>query len=395
MAKIKHLVVGAGLSGATLAERIATVLHQPVVVIDARNHIGGNCFDYVDKNGICIHKYGPHIFHTSNKEVWDYLSQFTKWHPFFLRVRAYVDGKTVPFSFNLNSIAQCFPTAFAQRMIDKLIEKLGYGNRISILQLRESKDKDLAFLADFIYNKAFLNYYKKQWGCAPEELDASVAERVPISISTCDDYFVDKYQGIPLHGNTNMIKNMLDNPLIEVRLNTKFDKSMDYENLYYTGPIDEFFDYEYGELPYRSLTFDIRTYDQEYFQNNVVVSYPNNYDFTRICEHKYFLNDKSKKTVVSFEYPSAFVNGKNERYYPIPRPENAKLYDRYLAKARKECKNTFFLGRLGDYKYYNMDMAVARALSLFDEIKKRGNTDDQQTKSFGCCANLWWRKIFK
>ncbi|MBO4480235.1 MAG: UDP-galactopyranose mutase [Alphaproteobacteria bacterium] len=395
MAKIKHLVVGAGISGATLAERIANVLHEPVVVIDSRNHIGGNCFDYVDKTGIRIHKYGPHIFHTNNQDVWDYLSQFTSWHPFFLRVRAYIDGKTVPFSFNLNSIAESFPPTMAQRLTEKLIEKLGYGHRISILQLRESKDADLAFLADFIYNKGFLNYYKKQWGCTPEELDASVAERVPISISTSDDYFIDRYQGIPSNGWTPMIRKMLDNPLITVRLNTPFDKSMEYENLYYTGPIDEFFNFEFGELPYRSLTFDIRTYNQEYFQNNVVVSYPNNYDFTRICEHKYFLDDKSDKTVVSFEYPSAFVNGKNERYYPIPRPENARLYEKYLVKAQTECGNTFFFGRLGDYKYYNIDMAVARALNLFDEIKKREGGNVQQTKSFGCCANLWWRKIFK
>ena len=366
MAKIKHLVVGAGLSGATLAERIATVLGEPVVVIDARDHIGGNCYDYVDKNGICIHKYGPHIFHTSNKNVWDYLSEFTAWHPFFLRVRAYIDGKTVPFSFNLNSIAQSFPPAMAARLTDKLIEKLGYGKRISILKLRESKDADLAFLADFIYDKGFVNYYKKQWGCTPEELDPSVAERVPISISTSNDYFVDKYQGIPLNGYTAMIKKMLSNPLIDVRLNTKFDKSMEYENLYYTGPIDEFFDYKFGELPYRSLTFDIREYDREFFQDNVVVSYPNNYDFTRICEHKYFLDNKSDKTVVSFEYPSQFVRGKNERYYPIPRPENADLYKKYLDMAPK---NVYFFGRLGDYKYYNMDLAVDRALKLFDEIK--------------------------
>ena len=368
MAKIKHLVVGAGLSGATMAERIATVLGEPVVVIEARNHIGGNSYDYVDSNGICIHKYGPHIIHTSNKVVWDYLSGFTSWHPFFLRVRAYIDGKTVPFSFNLNSIAQSFPAELAQRLTNKLIEKLGYGKRISILKLRELQDADLAFLADFIYDKAFVNYYKKQWGCTPEELDALVAERVPIGISTSDDYFVDKYQGIPLNGNTAMIQKMLANPLIEVRLNTKFDKSMEYENLYYTGPIDEFFDYEFGELPYRSLTFDIREYDREFYQDNVVVSYPNNYDFTRICEHKYFLDDKSDKTVVSFEYPSEFVNGKNERYYPIPRPENIELYKKYLNRVEK---NMHFFGRLGDYKYYNMDVAVERALKLFEQIKNK------------------------
>lgn len=364
MKKVKHLVVGAGLSGATIAERIASVLHEPVVVIDSRNHIGGNCFDYWDKNSICIHKYGPHIFHTSNKKVWDYLSQFTKWHPYFLKVRAYVDGKTIAFSFNLNSVQESFPKQLADDLTNKLISIFGYGKRISILELK--KHKDLSFLADFIYNKCFVDYYKKQWGCLPEELDPSVAERVPVSISLCNDYFVDKYQAIPLNGYTKMIEKMLDNPLITVKLNTKFDKAMDYENLYYTGPIDEFFDFSLGQLPYRSLEFDIREYDKEFFQNNVVISYPNNYDFTRICEHKYFLDNKSKKTVVSFEYPSAFVLGKNDRYYPIPRAENQALYTKYLDLAKKT-KNVHFLGRLGDYKYYNMDAAVDRALNFFDK----------------------------
>lgn len=366
MTKCKHLIVGAGLSGVTLAERIANVLKEPVTIIDSRNHIAGNCFDYFDNNSICIHKYGPHIFHTSNKEVWDYLSNFTKWHPFFLKVRAYVDGKTVAFSFNLTSIKESFPEQLANNLINKLISVFGYGKRISILQLRSYKDAELSFLADYIYDKCFVNYYKKQWGCTPEELDASVAERVPITISTCDDYFQDKYQGIPLNGYTKMMEKMLDNPNITVKLNTPFDKSMEYENLYYTGPIDEFFDFQFGQLPYRSLEFDIREYDQEYFQNNVVVSYPDNYDFTRICEHKYFLNNKSDKTVVSFEYPSEFVIGKNERYYPIPRPETKDLYNKYLDLA-KQNPNVHFLGRLGDYKYYNMDATVERVLNFFNK----------------------------
>ncbi len=371
MSKIKHLVVGAGLSGAVIANKIASELNEAVVVIDVKGHIGGNCYDYWDENGICIHRYGPHIFHTSNEKVWRYLSNFTKWYPFFLKVRAYIDGKTVPFSFNLNTLAQCFPPQMAENLTNKLIEKLGYGQRISILKLRSLEDKELSFLADYIYEKGFLNYYKKQWGVTPEELDPSVAERVPVSISTNDNYFVDKYQAIPAQGYTKMIEQILDHPLIEVKLNTPFDKQKaDAENVYYTGPIDEFFDYELGELPYRSLSFDIQQFDKPYFQDNVVVSYPNNYDFTRICEHKYFLDNKSDKTVVSFEYPSAFCRGKNERYYPIPKPENQTLYNQYLQKA-KSLPNVHFLGRLGDYKYYNMDLAVARALDLFERIYQK------------------------
>lgn len=365
--KYKHLIVGCGISGAVLAERIANKLKEPVTIIDVRNHIAGNCYDYYDKNGICIHKYGPHIFHTSKENVWNYLSSFTKWHPFFLKVRAYVDGKTIAFSFNLNSVKESFPEQMANNLINKLISVFGYGKRLSILELRKNKDKDLSFLADFIYSKCFVNYYKKQWGCLPEELDASVAERVPITISTCNDYFQDKYQGIPLNGYTKMIEKMLDNPLITVKLNTPFSKDMEYENLYYTGPIDEFFGFSLGQLPYRSLSFDIREYDKEFFQNNVVVSYPDNYNFTRICEHKYFLDNKSEKTVVSFEYPSEFILGKNERYYPIPRIENQELYNKYMDLAKKY-PNVHFIGRLGDYKYYNIDLAVERALTFFKKV---------------------------
>ena len=370
MVRVKHLVVGAGISGAIMAERIASELKEPVTIIDAREHIGGNCYDYRDKNGIMIHKYGPHIFHTSNKKVWDYLSRFTKWHPFFLKVQAYIDGKTIPFSFNLNSLQKCFPTAMADCLSQKLIDIVGYGNRISILKLREQKDKNLSFLADYIYQKGFLNYYKKQWGVSPEDLDPSIADRVPISISTSDDYFVDKYQGIPKEGYTVMIEKIIDNPLIELKLNTPYDaKEFEADNIYYTGPIDEFFRYELGELPYRSLTFDIREENTPYFQSSVVVSYPNNYDFTRICEHKYFLDDKSDKTVISLEYPAAFERGKNERYYPIPCPKNHELYNKYLEKA-KAFPHVYFFGRLGDYKYYNMDLAVARVLDLFDNINE-------------------------
>ena len=368
MPKIKNLVIGAGLSGAVIAERIANVKKQPVLVIDAKNHIGGNCYDYRDRNEICIHKYGPHVFHTSDEKVWKYLSEFTKWHPFFLKVRTYVEGKSIPFSFNLNSIKECFPPVFADKISQKLIDIIGYGKRISILDLRKQEDRDLSFLADFIYNNCFLNYNKKQWGCKPEDLDPMVAARVPVSVTTNNNYFTDTYQAIPENGYTTMIENMLNNPLIEVRLDTKYEKdAFNAENIYYTGPIDEYFNYEFGQLPYRSLRFDIKEYDTEFYQENVVISYPNNFNYTRVCEHKYFLNDVSDKTVVSFEYPEKFVLGKNERYYPVPQKENEELYNRYLEKA-KHIPNLHFLGRLGDYKYYNMDKAVARALQLFEEI---------------------------
>lgn len=367
MTKIKHLVVWAWLSGVVMAERIATILKEPVTIIDRRDHIWWNCYDYTDKNGIHIHKYWPHIFHTSNKDVWDYLSQFTKWHPFFLKVQAYIDGQNIPFSFNINSIQQCFPENLSKKIIDKLIEKLWFNTRISILDLKKQDDVDLLFLANYIYEKWFLNYYKKQWWVSPEKLDPSVADRVPISISLNNNYFIDKYQWIPINWYTEMFNRMLDNPLISIKLNTEYSKDIDAENVYYTWPIDEYFDYKYWELPYRSLVFDIQEIDTEYFQPNVVISYPNNYDFTRICEHKYFLNEKSPKTTISYEYPCEFVNWKNERYYPIPKSENSELYEKYLREAN-DIKNLYFFGRLGDYKYYNMDLAIERALELFDKF---------------------------
>ncbi|MDR0676510.1 MAG: UDP-galactopyranose mutase [Elusimicrobiota bacterium] len=367
MKKIKNLIVGAGLSGAILAERIADEKKENILVIDKRNHIGGNCFDYLDKNGILIHKYGPHVFHTNFEEVWNYLSKFTKWNYFFLKPRALIDGIKATLPFNLNTLYQVFPKSMAENFEKKLIEKFGYNVKIPILELKR-KDDDLKFLANYIYENVFLNYTKKQWGLKPEEIDENVTARVPIYISRDDRYFQDKYQGIPLNGYTKMVENILNNSLIEISLNTDFrdvKNEIDYEKLFFTGAIDEFFDYEFGELPYRSLNFDIQEKEVEYYQETAVINYPNNYDFTRICEHKYFLNQKSNKTVISIEYSEKFVLGENERYYPIENPKNKNLYEKYL-KYSKSLKNVYFLGRLGDYKYYNMDLTVDRALNFFE-----------------------------
>ena len=371
MKKVKNLIVGCGLSGMILAERLASVCKEEVLVIDKRNHIAGNAYDYKDKEtGITVHLYGPHIFHTNNKEVWDYLSQFTAWHYFFLQPQAVIDGMKANLPFNLNTLHTVLPASLASRLEEKLITEYGYNVKVPILKLKENTDKDLQFLAQYIYEKVFEQYTSKQWGLKPEDIDPTVTARVPVYISKDNGYFQDKYQAIPRYGYTEMAKKMLDNPLIEVRLNTDFKdlKDVEYERLIYTGAIDEFFDYKFGELPYRSLNFDIRIENTEYFQNTVVTNYPNNFDFTRICEHKYFLDEKADKTVISVEYPMAFKNGKNERYYPINNPNTQALYEKYLNEVKK-LKNVHFLGRLGDYKYYDMDSTVTRALSLFKEIK--------------------------
>lgn len=365
---MKNLIVGCGITGVSLARTLAENGCK-LVVIDQKAHLGGNCYDYFDSNGIDVHQYGTHIFHTENQAVWNFLSRFTQWYPYQHEVKALIDGQLVPIPFNFNSIEQLFPQKMAQSLIEALLNEFPFNKKVPILKLRESKNKDLQFLAEYVYEKVFLHYTVKQWGVKPEDLDPLVTGRVPVFVGRDNRYFQAKYQGIPLHGYAAMFEKMLDHPNIEVRLNAPFDKSLlkDFDHCFFTGAIDEFFDYQYGELPYRSLKFDFLTFDRPYFQSNSVVNYPCNYDFTRIGEYKYFLGTQSDSTVVSYEYPEPFVLGKNERYYPIINEENKALYAKYLALADK-LENVTFLGRLGDYKYYDMDQAVGRVLKLAENF---------------------------
>lgn len=369
-----YLVVGAGLAGSIIAERIANVLKKEVLVIDRRNHIGGNVYDYKDENGILIHKYGPHAFHTDNKKVWDFLSHFTEWQIYFHKVLAVVDGIKIPLPFNLNSIYGIFSANQALKLEEKLIEKFGYNVKIPILKLKKIKEKDLQFLANYIYEKVFLGYTIKQWNLKPEELDESVTSRVPVYISRDDRYFQDKYQGIPADGYTKMMENILNNKLIKIELGMDFNKiknKIKYDYLIYTGSIDEFFDYKFGKLPYRSLEFKIKTFQKEYFQEVAQVNYPENYNFTRITEFKHFLNTYSDKTTIAYEFPQDYKDDKNEPYYPIPNRANEILFQKYRIESKK-LQNVIFLGRLAEYKYYNMDKIVERALKVFKEdIRKR------------------------
>lgn len=370
--KTKNLIIGAGLSGAVLAERIASQWGEKVVVIEKRDHIGGNCFDYFDGDKNYIQKYGPHIFHTQIERVWKYLSQFTEWNIFMLQVKAMVDGNLINLPFNLNSLKETFPPTLSGKIEEKLLELFPYNKNISILDLKKTEDEDLKILANYVYEKIFLNYTLKQWGTTPDELDPSVFARVPISISKDNRYFQDKYQGIPQLGYTKMIEKILNHPNVSVFLGRSFPDDcaeIEYERIFFTGPIDEYFEYCYGALPYRSLVFKMEKMNQEFYQEVAVVSYPENYDFTRITESKRFLRGKSQETIISYEYPCAFENGKNERYYPIPSEKNEKLYNQYLKQAEK-IEHLYFLGRLGDYKYYNMDLAVDRVLKFFGNLMK-------------------------
>ncbi len=363
---MKNLIVGCGISGATLARQLAE-RGESVVIIDAKDHIAGNIYDYYS-DGICVHKYGTHIFHTNNKAVWDFVSRFCQWRPYQHTVRGLIDGQIVPIPFNLNSLHALFPKSMADKIEQKLLDNFGLNVKVPILELRKKDDKDLQFLAQYIYDKIFLEYTLKQWGQTPDEIDPTVSGRVPVYISRDDRYFQDKYQGIPIGGYTAMIKRMLNHKNITVKLKTPFNKNIKYDRLFWTGSIDEFFDFKHGALPYRSERFEFITFPYSKFQDVAVVNYPCNYDFTRIGEYKHFLNDQSPKTIVSYEFPEPFIDGQNDRYYPIANDANAALYQKYL-KMASALPNVHFCGRLGDYKYYDMDKAVARCLELLKGVK--------------------------
>lgn len=363
------LVVGAGFSGATIANLLADKSNEKVLIIDKKSHIAGNCYDYRDKNGIMIHAYGSHIFHTNSEKVWSYLRQFTDFNTYMHKVIGILDGIETHIPFNFNTLYDVFPKSYAELLEQKLLDNFNINTKVPILEFQKQDDDDLKYLANYVYEKIFLHYTTKQWGVSPTDVDGAVTARVPIYLSKDNRYFQDKYQGIPLGGYTQVVKNMLNHKNIKVKLNTDY-KSLDlskFDKIFFTGSIDEYFNYKFGQLPYRSVNFKLETHNREYYQSNACVNYPCNYDFTRIHEYKYYLDDKSNKTVIAKEYSEDFELGKNERYYPIPNDDNFDLYHKYLYESEK-CKNIYFLGRLGDYKYYNMDGAIERAIELYESL---------------------------
>jgi len=363
----KILIVGAGLTGITLTERLASSGNK-VLIVEKRNHIGGNCYDFKNKTGILVHKYGPHIFHTNYKAVWDYLSKFTEWILYEHKVLGFFDGKYAPIPFNLNTLHKLLPKQ-AQDLEKKLIEKLGYDVKVPILELKKTKDKDLKFLANFIYQKIYLNYTQKNWGRKPEEIDSLVTARVPVLISRDDRYFQDKYQGNPKVGYTKMFEKMLNNKNIEIRLNTNYNElknKIKHDLMFYTGPIDEFFDFKFGKLNYRCLKIKFKTLNKESYQPAAVVNYPDlKYPFTRIAEFKKLTQQKHKKTTIGIEYPGSegFIA------WPFLDEKNKRIFKKYWVEAKKlKERNIYFVGRLAEYKYYNMDEAVKNSLDLFNKI---------------------------
>lgn len=366
----KYLVIGCGYAGSIMAERISSQLDGDVTVIDRRDHIGGNAFDFYDNNDILVHKYGPHIFHTNSTKVWDYLSKFTEWIPYEHRVRADVDGVKVPVPFNLNSLHALFSPSKAEKLESLLVKHFGRDANIPILTFRKTSVPELIELADFVYKKIFYGYTLKQWGLGPEELDPSVTARVPVRISRDDRYFQDRYQAIPKNGYTQMFRNMLNSDKIELRLKTDFQSfgSIDgFQKVIYTGPIDEFFEFKYGHLPYRSLKFRFDHHDIETFQSVAQMNFPNSEKFTRITEFKHITSQESPTTTVAVEFPEPFVQNRNEPYYPIPVSNSRLIYEKYREEALHLKNKVLFVGRLAEYRYFNMDQIVGRALSLFEK----------------------------
>lgn len=362
------LIIGAGISGSVLAERYAN-LGKQVLIIEKREHIAGNCYDFIDENGILTSKYGAHLFHTNDEGVWKYVNQFSEWYPWQHRVIARVDDKTVPIPVNITAVN----TLFAKHMkseeeMQTWLEK----NRIPFDVPQNGEEAVLNRVGEVLYEKMFKHYTKKQWDKYPAELHASVLERIPVRDNHDDRYFSDKHQQLPKGGYTQLFEKIVDHPNIQVLLNTDYfdvkEQLGEFEKLFYTGPIDRFFEFNENlkeKLEYRSINFVTEHLDQEYYQENSVVNYPGReVDFTRIIEYKHFGNQQSEKTSIVKEY--SVDHG--DPYYPVPNEKNQEIYQKYKTEAEK-LTDVYFVGRLANYKYFNMDQAFRNALDLFEELE--------------------------
>ncbi|HYZ64585.1 MAG TPA: UDP-galactopyranose mutase [Acetobacteraceae bacterium] len=366
-----HLIVGAGFAGAVLAERLAAGSGRRVLLIDRRPHIGGNAYDRLDEAGVLIHPYGPHIFHTNSQAVLDYLSRFTGWRPYEHRVLARVRDMLLPIPINRTTVNRFFGVDLTQEQVEAFLRSKAEQRD----PIRTSADVVLGAVGRELYEAFFQGYTRKQWGLDPSELDKSVTARVPTRTNDDDRYFSDRFQCMPLHGYTRMFEAMVDHPNITVATSTEYTEvdPASYDHLVFTGPVDEFFDYRYGKLPYRSLQFRHETHDVEQFQPVAVVNYPSpDVPHTRITEFKHLTGQRHAKTSICYEYPSA----DGDPYYPVPREENAALYQRYKALA-DATPGVSFVGRLATYKYYNMDQVVGQALATYERLAGRKRTGDR------------------
>ncbi len=376
------VIIGAGFAGSVLARKIAEEKNGRVLIVEKRNHIGGNCYDARNSDGILVHRYGPHLFHTSNEEVFSFLGRFTKWHEYQHHVHAVIEGKHVPIPFNLNTLEMLFPGHMVSSLEQKLVDRFGFGKKIPILELRKTDDQELLFLAEYIYQNVFAGYTAKQWGCRPEEISGEVTGRVPVYVSRDNRYFQDTYQVVPEEGYTALFQKLLDHENIHILLNTDYkqvvninisDKSIRVlgrkfsGQLIFTGMIDEFFGFSLGRLPYRTTNFSFERVEKEYYQNAATVNYPNNYTFTRITEFKHIHPQSTDNTIILREFPRDYLGVEQEEdtpSYPIFNESNQFLFARYREMV-ENFSRVIMVGRLAEYRYYDMDDIVARSLEIF------------------------------
>jgi UDP-galactopyranose mutase len=362
--KYDYLIVGAGFSGAVMAERIASQLNKKVLVVEKRNHIGGNAYDEYDEYGILIHRYGPHIFHTNSKTVFEYLSQFTEWIPYEHKVLAKIGDELYPIPINRLTINKLYGLNL---MTDEEVKAYLETVREKRFPILNSEDIIVNQVGKDLFEKFFKYYTKKQWNLEPSELSPSVCGRIPVRTNEDCRYFTDKYQFMPKEGYTKMFERILNHKNIEVVLNTDYKSVVDtvkFNKLIYTGPIDYFFDYKFGKLPYRSIRFEFKNFKRELIQECAVYNYTENEtEFTRVTEYKYLTSQKLKSTTLSYEYSER----DGEPFYPIPNENNRSLYLRYRSEAQK-LNHVIFCGRLAEYQYYNMDQVVANTLKIIRSL---------------------------
>ncbi len=387
MVHYDHLIIGAGFAGAVTARRLAEDGGKKVLVLERRDHVGGNAYDCLDQAGILIHKYGPHIFHTNDKRVFDFLSRFTDWREYQHRVVANIPDEKggrlqYPVPFNLTSLEEAFGAEEGKRLGEKLIAAYGAEKKVTILELRQNPDPEIAALADYVYEHVFVHYTMKQWGQKPEDIDPNTTARVPVFLSRDDRYFQDAWQGMPLEGYTALFEKLLDHPNITVETGVdalkrleltegtiRLDGEVFSGSVIYTGQADELFSFRFGHLPYRTLDFGFETLEQDFFQSHGTVNYTVDEPYTRITEFKYLTGQvKPGVTTIMKEFSKSYTGGKGEiPYYAIINKENNALYAQYKAEADRYPK-LHLLGRLAEYKYYNMDAIALQALTLADEL---------------------------
>jgi UDP-galactopyranose mutase len=362
---IDALVVGAGFAGAVIAERLASA-GRSVLVIDRRDHIAGNAYDHTDSHGVLVHRYGPHLFHTNSDAVFEYLSRFTEWRPYEHRVKVSLDGRLYPLPINQDTINQLYNLNLDEAGVERYLASVRE-NRSPVLT---SEDVVLNAVGRELCDKIFRGYTRKQWNLDLSELSSSVLARIPTRTNRDDRYFTDKHQAMPVAGYTPLFERLLAHPNIRVETGVDFEAMRERANArltVFTGRIDEYFGFRLGKLPYRSIRFEHEHLaNVERFQPVGTVNYPNDFDYTRITEFKHITNQQHAGTSIVKEFPT----DEGEPYYPVPRPINQELYQRYQQLAASEA-TVIFVGRLAQYRYYNMDQVAAAALKVASEIVGR------------------------